>query len=64
MLFRSQELLDLPEEVAQELLRVDRQDWLEELTQLKQFFAKFDDRRLPAEIKTELNALAKRLQQD
>jgi len=55
--------LDLPDQVAQELLRIDPQDWLEELAQLKHFFAKFDDRRLPDQIKAQLDDLAKRLKQ-
>ncbi len=55
--------LDLPDGVLQELLRVDPQDWLKELEDLKQFFAKFDDQRLPSEIKAELDSLAKRLKQ-
>ena len=53
--------LDLSEEIIEELLCVDPRDWLGETAQLKEFFAKFDDHRLPAEIKTQLDALAQRL---
>jgi phosphoenolpyruvate carboxykinase (GTP) len=55
--------LDLPDGVLQELLRVDPKDWLNELEGQKEFFAKFDQSRLPAEIKDEFDALAKRLKQ-
>ena len=55
--------LDLPEGIIEELLRVDPKDWREELSQLKEFFAKFDEHRLPGEIKAEFDALAKRLEQ-
>ncbi|MCK4850253.1 MAG: phosphoenolpyruvate carboxykinase (GTP) [Phycisphaerae bacterium] len=53
--------LDLSDQVAEELLRVEREDWQKELAQLKEFFAKFDDQRLPAEIKSQLKALEQRL---
>ncbi len=53
--------LDLPDGVIQELLRVDTEDWRNELEEQKEFFAQFDEKRLPAEMKDELEALAKRL---
>lgn len=55
--------LDLSDAVARELLRVDPKDWLNELEGQKKFFAKFDEKRLPVEIKAEHEALAKRLKQ-
>ena len=54
--------LELSNGVIEKLLHVDRQAWLDEVTQQREFFAKFDQNRLPNEIKTELEALAKRLQ--
>ncbi len=53
--------LDLSAEVVEELLQVDREDWQKELVQLKEFFGKFDEQRLPAEIKSQLKALEERL---
>ena len=53
--------LDLSAEIVAELLRVERADWQNELVQLKEFFEKFDEQRLPAEIKSQLKALEERL---
>jgi phosphoenolpyruvate carboxykinase (GTP) len=54
--------LDLPDGTIQELLHIDHQAWLSELTELRQFFSKFGDR-LPDEINTELDALDRRLRE-
>ena len=54
--------LDLPDGIIQELLHIDNQAWLNELTDQREFFAKFGDR-LPQEIITELDALEQRLRE-
>ena len=51
--------LDLSDDVVTDLLSVDKDAWLAELAQQRQFFSKFD--RLPAEISAQLDALDQRL---
>jgi phosphoenolpyruvate carboxykinase (GTP) len=51
--------LDLPTSTLEELLRIDRADWEQELTSQRQFFAQFGAR-LPREIQAEHEALAQR----
>jgi phosphoenolpyruvate carboxykinase (GTP) len=53
--------LEISRDTLGELLRVDANDWTEELSATEQFFDKFGSR-LPAEIRTEHKALADRLQ--
>jgi len=48
-----------PEDIA-ELLSVDKESWLKEVAMTKEFFQKFGDK-LPKELKSELEALEKRL---
>ena len=52
--------LDVSKHVLEELLRVDREGWLTNLRNQAEFFAKFEDR-LPAGIREEHEALARRL---
>lgn len=52
--------LDISNEVMKELFHVDRNLWLGELEELKQYFKMFGDR-LPLAFKDELNQLEKRL---
>jgi phosphoenolpyruvate carboxykinase (GTP) len=52
--------LDLPTDIIEELLSVNVDDWKEELTGHRDFFAMFGDR-LPDKIWEESNALARRL---
>jgi phosphoenolpyruvate carboxykinase (GTP) len=52
--------LDVSEDVLEELLRVDREAWRTNLRNQAEFFAKFEDR-LPAGIREEHEALARRL---
>ena len=52
--------LELPPKVIEELLRVDRQQWLEEADSVAEFFAQFDDR-LPHALVDELESLRRRL---
>lgn len=52
--------LNISEEVMKELLKVDKNVWLEDVKGQKEFFAQFGDR-LPQAIKDELAALEERL---
>jgi phosphoenolpyruvate carboxykinase (GTP) len=52
--------LDLPASSLEELLRIDRADWENEITSQRQFFGQFGAR-LPEEIQGEHEALARRL---
>ncbi|MCF7838365.1 MAG: phosphoenolpyruvate carboxykinase (GTP) [Candidatus Marinimicrobia bacterium] len=52
--------LDLASQDLAELLKVDRSAWLAELPQIEAFFAKFGDR-LPARLRTQLDAMRTRL---
>ncbi len=52
--------LDLPPKVIEELLRVDRQQWLAETESIKEFFDQFDDR-LPHALVDELESVKRRL---
>jgi len=52
--------LDISEDVMKELLKVDKNVWLEEVKGQREFFSQFGDR-LPKEIKDELEALENRL---
>ncbi|HET7853633.1 MAG TPA: phosphoenolpyruvate carboxykinase (GTP) [Candidatus Methylomirabilis sp.] len=52
--------LDASKEVLEELLRVDREGWRTNLRNQAEFFARFEDR-LPAAIREEHEALARRL---
>ncbi|MGH7252512.1 MAG: phosphoenolpyruvate carboxykinase domain-containing protein, partial [Nitrospiraceae bacterium] len=52
--------LDVSRDVLEELLRVDREGWRTNLRNQAEFFAKFEDR-LPAGIREEHEALARRL---
>ncbi len=52
--------LDVSKDVLEELLRVDREGWRTNLRNQAEFFAKFEDR-LPAGIREEHEALARRL---
>lgn len=52
--------LDVSDEIMSELLSVDKQVWLGEIEDQKEFFAKFGDK-LPEEIKKQLAALEERL---
>ncbi len=51
--------LDISEEDLNELLNVDKEVWLDEVAQIKEFYAGFD--RLPAELAEQLKALEERL---
>src|SRR6202046_4124201 len=53
--------LEISRDTLGELLRVDANDWTEEVSATEQFFEKFGSR-LPAEIRAEHKALADRLQ--
>jgi phosphoenolpyruvate carboxykinase (GTP) len=52
--------LDLPASVVEELLRIDRSDWENEIASQRQFFEQFGAR-LPQQIQEEHEALARRL---
>ncbi|HON68381.1 MAG TPA: phosphoenolpyruvate carboxykinase domain-containing protein, partial [Phycisphaerae bacterium] len=52
--------LHLSPAVLQELLRVDRQEWLEEVESIRQFFDTFDGR-IPHALRDEVDALQRRL---
>ena len=52
--------LDISEDVMKELLSVDKEVWLEDVENQKEYFAQFGDR-LPKEITDELNKLEKNL---
>jgi phosphoenolpyruvate carboxykinase (GTP) len=52
--------LNIPPETVDELLRVDPEDWEQELADTKEFFQKFGDR-LPRELRDEHDKLARRL---
>jgi len=52
--------LDLPAGAVDELMRVDRQEWVAELPKIRAYLAQFGDR-LPAGLEREVEALAKRL---
>ncbi len=51
--------LNISEEDLNELLNVDKEVWLDEVAQIKEFYADFD--RLPAELADQLKALEERL---
>ncbi len=51
--------LDISEEDLNELLNVDKEVWLDEVAQIKEFYAGFD--RLPEELAEQLKALEERL---
>ena len=52
--------LDLGLDTLEELLSVDKASWLEDVTNIKEFYAQVGDR-VPAELKEELKALEARL---
>ncbi len=52
--------LDLSPAVTQELLRVDRAEWLKEVEDIREFFATFNDR-LPHALRDEADSLHRRL---
>lgn len=52
--------LNLPKEKMEKLFKVDRQEWMEEVQAIGEFFGKFGDR-MPSEISEELDKLQKRL---
>jgi phosphoenolpyruvate carboxykinase (GTP) len=52
--------LDLPANTVEELLRIDRADWEQEIASQRQFFEQFGSR-LPQQIREEHEALARRL---
>ncbi len=52
--------LDISEETMRELLTVDKQAWLDDISNIKEFYALIGDR-VPAELKEELAALEARL---
>ena len=52
--------LSLDQNKVQELLSIDSQEWLEDLKSQEEFYVQFGDR-LPKEIRSELDALRKRL---
>jgi phosphoenolpyruvate carboxykinase (GTP) len=54
--------LDLPTSTLEELLRIDRADWQQEVASQRKFFEQFGSR-LPPEIQQEHEALAQRLTQ-
>lgn len=53
--------LQISPEALEEMFRVDAQDWEADLTDSKEFFAKFGSR-LPAEMRKELEAASNRFQ--
>jgi len=53
--------IDVDHATMEELLRVDAQDWRQEAEGISEFFAKFD-KRLPAEMRRQREALVKRLE--
>ena len=55
--------LPLPDEALTELLRVDHAGWLEEIPQIREYYAQFGVK-LPSELSEELDALERRLRQD
>jgi phosphoenolpyruvate carboxykinase (GTP) len=48
------------DDAMNELLKVDREGWLRDVEQVKEYYTKFGNK-LPEELKAELNALEKRL---
>jgi phosphoenolpyruvate carboxykinase (GTP) len=52
--------LDLSGEALAALLRVEPEDWKAQLSQVHEHYAQFGDR-LPAELRTQLEALERRL---
>jgi phosphoenolpyruvate carboxykinase (GTP) len=52
--------LDLPRSTVEALLRVDRDEWADEVPEIRAFFDRFGDR-LPPEMNRALDALAQRL---
>jgi phosphoenolpyruvate carboxykinase (GTP) len=52
--------LSVPRGVVEKLLAVDREDWINELPRIREFFSAFGDR-LPLEMSGSLAALARRL---
>lgn len=53
--------LDVSEADMQELLKVDKAEWLKEVASIREHYARFGDR-LPKELQAQLNALEERLQ--
>jgi len=51
--------LDMPKENLEELLKIDKDEWLEDIKNLGEFFKKFD-KKLPKEIEKEYTALKER----
>ena len=54
--------LDVSKEDMEELLKVDREQWLNEVESIKEHYAKFGEK-LPKELKSQLEALEKRLKE-
>ena len=54
--------LDVDSSTMQELLSVDREDWLREVASIREFYATFGDK-LPKELANQLDALEKRLRE-
>jgi phosphoenolpyruvate carboxykinase (GTP) len=52
--------LDVDSSTMQELLSVDREDWLKEVASIREYYASFGDK-LPKELANQLDALEKRL---
>lgn len=52
--------LDLPGTCIEELLEVQSEDWLSEVTEIRKFYTQFGNR-LPSELWTEVNSLEERL---
>ena len=52
--------IDVTEEQMDELLDVDREEWLNEITSIREHYARFEER-LPKALSDELNALEARL---
>ena len=52
--------LDVDSSTMQELLSVNREDWLREVASIREFYASFGDK-LPKELANQLDALEKRL---
>ncbi len=54
--------LDISAEDVKELLKVNKEEWLKEVTSIKEHYAKFGDK-LPKELLSQVDALEKRLQE-
>ncbi|NLA52704.1 MAG: phosphoenolpyruvate carboxykinase (GTP), partial [Alcaligenaceae bacterium] len=52
--------LNVDNSTMEELLRVDREDWLREVASIREYYSSFGDK-LPKELANQLNALEKRL---